>query len=169
MTVNPLPTRDDFWETIERAWSTIDDGGARARLFSEDEEERTAAGTTLVNNHTEAMLDALRAILREYQAPQLAAWDGHCERALYDLDREDVHEALDGSDDGFLYARGFVVAAGRKHYEAVLAEPLKWGIMDCEEESMCYLASHLHNDLFGDWPAPTGISRETCSNKEGWP
>ncbi|GMK59748.1 hypothetical protein CspeluHIS016_0803540 [Cutaneotrichosporon spelunceum] len=169
MAVETLPTRDDFWDTIERAWSTIDDGGVRARLLSENAQERTAAAETLINNHTQSMQEALRAILREYNAPQLAAWDAHCERALYVLDREDVHEALDGSDDGFLYTRGFVVAAGRKHYEAVFAEPLKWGIMDAEEESMCYFACHLYNDLFGDWPPKTGISRESFSNKEGWP
>ncbi|BEI85696.1 hypothetical protein CcaverHIS002_0510970 [Cutaneotrichosporon cavernicola] len=169
MTIPSLPTRDDFWGTIERAWSTIDDSSARALLLSENAEERLAAAETLVNKHTEAMLEALRIILRQYNAPQLAAWDAHCERALYDLDREDVHEALDGSDDGFLYTRGFVVAAGRKHYEAVFTQPLKWGIMDVEEESMCYLACHLYKDMFGEWPPRTGISRETCSNKDGWP
>ncbi|CAK9785121.1 hypothetical protein CC85DRAFT_284213 [Cutaneotrichosporon oleaginosum] len=169
MTIVPLPTRDDFWDTIERAWSMIDDDGLRARLFLDDPYDRLAAAIDLVNTHTQRMLEALRTILSEYTAPQLAAWDAHCERALYDLDREDVHEALDGSDDGFLYCRGFVVAAGRTHYEAVLAEPLKWGLMDIGEESMCYFGTHLYEELFGEWPPPTGISRETCSNKDGWP
>jgi hypothetical protein len=32
------------------------------------------------------------------------------ERTLYDIDRADIQAVTDGSDDGFLYARGFVVA-----------------------------------------------------------
>ncbi|MET8089612.1 hypothetical protein [Micromonospora sp. NPDC005220] len=45
------------------------------------------------------------------------------ERKLHDIDREDIHEVTDGSDDGFLYARGFIVALGRAYYEAVRTRP----------------------------------------------
>lgn len=168
MTIGPLPTLDDFWGTIESAWSGIDDSGARARLLSSDGSEREAAASALTEP-LEEMLVALRAILSEYTSPQLVAWDRHCERVLYDLDREDVHEALEGSDDGFLYARGFVMAAGRAHYDLVNKDPAAWGVMDADAESICYIASHLHEDLFGDWPSSTSISRESCSNKGAWP
>lgn len=171
MTTEALPTIDDFWSDIESAWSGIDDGGSRALLSTSppaSSSEREDAAVTL-GRHIDTMLNNLKVTLSRYSSAQLSVWDAHCERALYDIDREDVHEALDGSDDGFLYARGFVVAAGRKHYELVKEDPETWGVMDAEAESMCYFASHLHRELYGDWPAKTGISRETCSNKEGWP
>lgn len=168
MTTDSLPSVDDFWASIETAWSGIEDGGARARLLSPNPTEREKAAEALGAGIDE-MLEVLKTILSTYTSTQLAAWDGHCERLLYDLDREDVHNALDGSDDGFLYTRGFVVAAGRKHYELVTEDPEAWGVMDAEAESMCYFANHLHNERFGEWPPRTGISRETCSNKAGWP
>jgi hypothetical protein len=161
-------TLDEFWASIDAAWSNIDTTGARSRLLSiSDDKERDEAHLT-VDNAVDDMLNALTAILETYSSPKLSAWDAHCERALYDIDREDVHEVLDGSDDGFLYARGFVVACGKDYYEAVKADPAKHGAEGYEAEVMCYIASHLHDKLFGEWPPKTGISRETASNPDGW-
>ena len=66
--------------------------------------------------------------LNQLSAKELLAFDRVLERKLYDLDRREVHASTDGSDDGFLYARGFIVAAGKgersgrakpKQYEAL--------------------------------------------------
>jgi len=168
--VGQVLSNNDFWASIEQAWSTVDDGGARARLLtpsSDDSEDRYALAEEL-DKHMDAMLAALRDILNTYTSRRLCVWDAYCERALYDIDREDVHAALDGSDDGFLYARGFVVAAGRAYYDLVNKNPAKYGIMDAECEEMCYFGAHVHQDRFGEWTPKSGISRETCSNKEGW-
>ncbi|NYF54811.1 hypothetical protein HDA35_000642 [Micromonospora purpureochromogenes] len=59
------------------------------------------------------------------------------ERKLHDIDREDVHEVTDGSDDGFLYCRGWIVALGRAFYEAVRADPAM-AVLDADCEEMCY-------------------------------
>ncbi len=42
------------------------------------------------------------------------AFDRMLERKLplYNVDRQEIQEVTDGSDDGFLYARGFIVALG---------------------------------------------------------
>jgi hypothetical protein len=91
------------------------------------------------------------------------------ERKLYDIDRADIQERTDGSNDGFLYCRGFIVVIvgiGRGYYEAVRANPDR-AVMDAECEVMCYLSWHLYRDKFGEVP-PSGISRETQSNSEGW-
>jgi hypothetical protein len=44
---------------------------------------------------------------------ELATFDRILERQLYEIDRADIHAATGGSDDGFLYSRGFVVALGQ--------------------------------------------------------
>jgi hypothetical protein len=95
------------------------------------------------------------------------AFDRILERKLYDLDRAEIHEHTDGSDDGFLYARGFIVAAGKDYYDAVLAKP-STARMDLECEEMCYLSWELYEENFGVLP-PSEISRESCSNTAGWP
>jgi hypothetical protein len=99
-------------------------------------------------------------------ADELLAFDRILEQKLYDIDRADIHERTDGSDDGFLYCRGFIVGMGRAYYAAVWAEP-DLAVTDAECEAMCYLSWHLHYDKFGEVP-PSGISRETQSNAAGW-
>jgi hypothetical protein len=75
---------------------------------------------------------------------------------------------VDGSADGFLYARGFIVALGRDYYDAVDADPAK-AIIDCELESMCYFFAHLQERKHGTWPETgSGISRESAANPAGW-
>lgn len=153
-----------FWSTIEAAW---EDAGSLAR------ERALLAAGELSYEEAEAiaeaaggMVEALRARLGALSAEDLMAFDRILERELYDLDRADVHEALDGSDDGFLYGRGFVVAAGRAYYDAVAAEPTR-AHTDLECEEMCYVSWHVYREKFGDMPA-SGISRETGSNAAGW-
>lgn len=170
MTIKQLSV-DEFWATIDAAWDALDDpevNTARRALLTPTSQVNQFEAAMKVSAAVDAMLDKLRPVLESYTSRQLCVWDAHCERALYDIDREDVHEALEGSDDGFLYARGFVVAVGKAYYDAVAANPAKYGL-DFDAESMCYFAAHIHHDRFGEWTGKTDISRETGSNAAGWP
>ncbi len=101
-------------------------------------------------------------------AQELTVLDRVLERKLYNIDRADIQQVTDGSDDGFLYCRGFIVAMGRNFYEAVAADPAV-AVLDAECEAMCYLFANLHNDRFGVYPdTGSGISRESASNPAGW-
>ncbi|MFO0907833.1 MAG: DUF4240 domain-containing protein [Isosphaeraceae bacterium] len=154
-----------FWAMIEDAWSTA--GGkleSRQKLAEGQLSERQAFGLQKVLD--EQVAPALQAQLDTLPADELLAFDRILERKLYDIDRADIHERTDGSDDGFLYCRGFIVGMGRTYYEAVLTNPDR-AVTDAECEQMCYLPWHLHHKKFGDVP-PSGISRETCSNSAGW-
>jgi hypothetical protein len=166
----PTPADEDrFWQLIESAWTELDPEPAEIRRHlvnrtpDADEESLYALDAWL-----EKFTERLRAASADLSAAELTDLDRVLERKLYDIDREDIHEFTDGSDDGFLYARGFIVAVGREFYEAVRADPAK-AIMDAECEEMCYFFAHLHNDLFGTYPK-TGstISRESHSNPAGW-
>ena len=110
-----------FWAMIEEAWKAVG-GKVKAR-------QKLAAGKLSdekAGELLEALDDvvaALRTQLDRLSAADLLAFDRILERKQYDIDRQEVQEHTDGSDDGFLYARGFIVAAGRGYYDAVNADP----------------------------------------------
>ncbi|MDR7275335.1 DUF4240 domain-containing protein [Catenuloplanes atrovinosus] len=166
-----LPTAEEearFWALIESVWASLGDEPAALRraLVSGDDGNIEPAGIgAWLNRFHERLVEATA----ELTAPELVALDRVVERKLYDIDRADVHEVTDGSDDGFLYARGFIVALGRDYYEAVRADPAS-AACDGSFERMCYFFASRLEDRFGTWPdTGSGISRETGSNHAGWP
>ncbi|MCW2929174.1 MAG: hypothetical protein JWM19_136 [Actinomycetia bacterium] len=115
-----------------------------------------------------AFLGALSDQCRVLPGGDLASLDRVLERKLYDIDRADIQAVTDGSDDGFLYARGFIVALGRDFYDAVVRDP-QVAVLDAECEEMCYFFAHLYRARFGEFPeSGSGITRESCSNPDGW-
>ena len=153
-----------FWAMIATAWQSV--GGkvktrqklAKRKLPEEDAEE-------LVESLDSVLLE-LTNQLNLLPKAELLAFDRILEHKLYDIDRAEVQQHTDGSDDGFLYARGFIVVVGQGYYEAVDAEPAT-ALMDLECEEMCYLSARLYEEKFGE-PPPSAISRESGSNKAGW-
>jgi hypothetical protein len=159
--VTTLPTEAEaarFWALIETAWERT--GSAEARRALLDGEFDHAL--------LDRFIDALRSLSTDLTSAELTALDRVAERALYEIDRADIQAVTDGSDDGFLYARGFIVAMGREHYDAVRADP-EVAVPDAECEELCYFFAHLHDKLYGGFPETgSDISRETASNPAGW-
>ncbi|MFD6398314.1 DUF4240 domain-containing protein [Nocardia sp. NPDC060249] len=147
-----------FWNLIASAWTaTGTEPSAALRLTEGDLERRL-----------DAFLAQLSTLSKDFSSAELTALDRVAERALYDVDRADLQAITGGSDDGFLYARGFIVAMGRDYYDAVSSDPVT-ATADAECEEMCYFFAHLHNERFGTFPdTGSGISRETASNPVGW-
>lgn len=149
--VRTLPTDaevDRFWAMIESAWG--------------------ACGEPRTEERLDEFLAELRVLSAGLTSDELTALDRVVERALYDIDRADIHAVVGGSDDGFLYRRGFIVALGREYYRAAVADP---GAVRSHGEcgQMGYFFAHLHSDRFGTFPdRNSGISRETASNPAGW-
>jgi len=152
---------DMFWRLIEEAWSASAPELARKRpgiarvVSAEDAEVLGEILTTVV-------VPALEVMLRGLSREELTDFDRVLERKLYELDRAEVQEHTDGSDDGFLYARGFIVGMGRAHYDEVNKDP-SMAIMNMEGESLCYLPSRVFEERFGGQISVSGISRESCS------
>jgi hypothetical protein len=154
-----------FWAMIETAWQVVG-GKSQTRQKLADGKLAAEAAEDLLKSLAE-VLPALRQQLNQLPAVELLAFDRILERKLYDIDRAEIQEHTDGSDDGFLYARGFIVVAGKAYYEAVNANPsVALVFLECEE--MCYLSTHIHQEKYGEVPQ-SGISRESCSNKAYWP
>lgn len=164
-----------FWGLVEEAWAPLGAEVDQARRalghrkpgFSEDLYGKPPL--TVVEAALEGFLSNLGSLGEGLSAEELTDLDRVVERKLYDIDRVDIQAVTDGSDDGFLYARGFVVALGRDFYAAVAADPKK-AVPDAECEEMCYFFAHLHRERYRAFPdTGSGISRESCSNPIGWP
>src|ERR1700682_825159 len=123
-----------FWSMIESAWETVG-GWTKIRQNLTDGELSDEKTKSLLES-LEEVIPALRVQLDLLSAEDLLAFDRILERKLYDIDRAEIQEHTDGSDDGFLYARGFIVAAGRGYFDAVNAKP-SVALTDLECEEMC--------------------------------
>jgi Protein of unknown function (DUF4240) len=154
-----------FWAMIEAAWKSA--GGktkARAKLAQGALSEE---GADELQECLELVTPSLMESLRRLPAEDLITFDRILERKLFEIDRAEIHEHTDGSDDGFLYARGFIVVAGRRYFDAVNADPSK-AMFDLECEDLCFLPSIIYREKFGEMPR-SEISIESHSNKAGWP
>jgi hypothetical protein len=157
---------DRFWQMIEDAWTTSAPALARKRPGVAP--KATDADAEAVSKALSAkVVPALKKALGGLTRDELIAFDRILEKKLYDLDRDDIQAQTDGSDDGFLYARGYIVGTGQAYYRAVLADP-KRAFTDMEEERITYLPQDVFEERFDEHIQRSGISRETGSNKAGW-
>jgi len=121
-------------------------------------------------------IDPLRAELSTKSEAELFAFEEALSRKLYAIDGEQfADEAGDsaGSDDGFLYARCYVVGKGRAFYEAVKSDPAR---MPKSIEQWCEALLYPHRKAWADqtggdpsdWPFVATVSYESCSNRALW-
>lgn len=154
-----------FWGMIEKAWSSAGGWKKDRKALTEGKlsEDKFFELADAVNDMVAELDDTLHDLEEEH----LLEFDRILERKLWEIDREEVQKHTDGSDDGFLHARGFIVAMGKDFYEGVSADPsLARKDMECED--FCYLSRQIYEDRFGEMPE-SEISRETASNSAGWP
>ncbi|MEU8821754.1 DUF4240 domain-containing protein [Actinoplanes sp. NPDC048796] len=161
---------DRFWALIESAWQRLgpEPAALRRALIARDPDDDEDFELYALDGWLAPFLRALTELSAPLSRAELADLDRVLERQLHDLDRADIHEVTDGSDDGFLYARGFIVALGREFHEAVRRDPTL-AVLDADCEEMCYFFAGLHEERFGRPPErDSGISRETGANLAGW-
>jgi hypothetical protein len=168
-----MPTEDDeqgFWSLLDRAWKLV---GPQPQVLRRRLAARHATGDDVdldeIDQWLPSFLDNLTTLCTDLSAAQLTDLDRVLERTVYDIDRSDIHDVTDGSDDGFLYCRGFIVATGRDFYPAVLAHPTV-AILDAECGPMWNFFATLHYRRFGSRAQTgSGSSRESVSNPAGRP
>jgi hypothetical protein len=124
----------------------------------------------------ERAIEPLYQALRGKTEAELASFGECLSRQLFAIDGRtyaDNAGIAGGSDDGFLYARCYVVAKGRGFYEAVKANPKKMPkSLDLWCESLLYQHRVTWSELVGrdqsEWPFRTSVSYETGSNRDLW-
>jgi Protein of unknown function (DUF4240) len=166
-----LPSAEDevrFWARVEAAWAHCSTEANRVRRALAARAPGPDTHLFAVEGALPVFVGALTDQCRELPGGELTSLDRVLDRKLYDIDRADIQAMTDGSDDGFLYARGFIVAMGRDFYDAVASDP-EAAVLDAECEEMCYFFADLYRERFGEFPETgSGISRESCSNATGW-
>jgi hypothetical protein len=159
-----IPAPEDeacLWSLIEAAWAPLGPDVRQARQALVIRPAGSQAETSVVMGALRRFLDVLISRCRSLTGAELTSLDRVVERKLWEIDRASIHAVTGGSDDGFLYARGFIVAMGREFYDAVADNP-QMGVPYAECEQMCYFFAHLHRERFGDFPETgSGISRES--------
>jgi hypothetical protein len=151
-----------FWTLIVRAWPPIE----QAMTFRQMAFTGELQDSDDFYRIQKLMLANLTDLLSKLDADELLTFDRILERKLYDIDRADIQEYTDGSDDGFLYCRGFIVSMGQEYYDLVKTDP-SHALLDVEFEEFCYHPRWLYQEKYGPMP-PSDISRETGSNASGW-
>ncbi|BEJ10608.1 hypothetical protein CspHIS471_0100300 [Cutaneotrichosporon sp. HIS471] len=122
-------TPDDFWATIASAWSQVRGGKHATSAICTKRSYLRPAAVLAINALLPEMLKALERSLRSYSKADLRAWDEYVHAAVDELNRPDVRPALDSpSDDSFMFARAWVVCAGREYYACVEGMPAAFAV-----------------------------------------
>lgn len=144
-----------------------------------------AAFWSLVSQIDVAALDAgdeegavrpLERALAGLSEDEIEAFAELLARHLYDIDGQSYADNAGesaGSDDGFLYARCYVVAKGRDYYQTVKGDPTQMPkSLDQWCESLLYAHRYAWARLtrrdIDDCPIEPSISYETGSNRALW-
>lgn len=130
----------------------------------------------LSDGDEEGAVEPLIEALAEHAEGEIKEFENILAQCLYDLDgRAYADQAGESgqSDDGFLYARCYVVARGKKHYDSVKADPTKMPkSLDEWCESLLYVAQQAWVNATGkdeeSWDHHAPVSYETGSNKAKW-
>ena len=159
-------TEQDFWEIIELSWAdapTINKKRMKA-LKSNDEELLEA-----LSGHLEGkILENYNKRLFELDKDGLTQFIHILEERLYNIDRQDIQEYTDGSEDGFLYCRCFILGMGEQYYKMIEQDP-STAAMDLEAESFGFSAYGVYKSKFGEEFESNSIyCIESCSNPDGW-
>jgi hypothetical protein len=185
-------TEEIFWNMIEKAWVAVapDLHHRRMEIATDGVKSSNDLGEMFANIIEEDLIQNLVTQLSELTVLDVVLFDRILERKMYDIDRDDVHEYTDGGDDGFMYARGFIVGMGKAYYDLINKEPA-YATMGLQAELFCYFpmcsftqVNIIEDEITGeetyeqidiegfetanlDIP-PSNISRETGSNTSGW-
>lgn len=161
-------TEQRFWDIIEQSWSnvTAEVQQARQNLL------RNAVSNFDAQNLHRALKESVVLVYEEQiddlRKPQLIEFDRILERKLFDIDREDIHKKHGGPVERFLFARSFIVLAGKDYYDAVKDDPSRV-VPQLEAEEMSRSAKLYYYHKHDEEMPRTDISIETFSNKRGWP
>lgn len=155
-----------FWETIESSWA---DSPELYKLRSKALETNDGDFLEELSSEVEVkILENYKARLSQFDKENFTEFIHILEEKLFKIDREEIQQYTDGSDDGFLYCRCFIVAMGEQYYNSVDKNPSK-ATMDVEAETFGFSAYSVYQEKFGEEFDRNSIyCIESCSNKDGW-
>jgi hypothetical protein len=119
---------------------------------------------------SEGAADTLKRLLMRRSRDEIVAFDKRLYDVLCQLYRRDIHDVTEGSDDGFLYIRLWIVSRGREYCESVLRDPenAPHYPSDEENEDFMYAPMEAYEEKFGE-PLPDYPERPSrADNTATW-
>ncbi|RYF97378.1 MAG: DUF4240 domain-containing protein [Chitinophagaceae bacterium] len=160
-------TLEKFWEYLEEVWAAESELKKKRRKALDTDDEKLFQDLTI--EIEEVLLESYEDMLYNLEKSELESFIHHLEERLFNIDRKDVHKYIEGSDDGFLYCRCFVVAMGEEYYNRVDKSPGA-AHPDLEAEGFGFTAYSVYADRFDDeFERNSKHNIETGSNLSGWP
>ena len=161
-------TEIEFWNFIEDAWDSAPELKVkRLKPLKEYGWVPNQLGYEFERTIKEKVFPRLRITIYKFSKSESFEFNRILEKYLYDLDRSNVQEYIEGGDDGFLYARGFVIGMGKQYYDLINVSP-ELGV-HLESEDFAYVTRAIYHKLYDDENRLIfGVDRETGSNLEGW-
>lgn len=156
----------DFWQLIERTWESVPIWNTKRKeaLATNDK----ALVEVLENAFDRTFFTHFEQQLTNLEQEELTSFIHLLEQHIYQIDREEIHQYTDGSDDGFLYCRCFIVGMGATYYHKIDKNPEE-ASMDLEAESFGFTPYRVYQDKYGEeFDRYQFHSMETCSNAAGW-
>ena len=156
-----------FWNIIEDTWKDVPAlYEMRNSAIQENDEELIEAANSEIQDGV--FMENLEGRLANLDKADLADYIRHLEERMYHLDRKEIQKYTDGSDDGFLYCRCFIVAMGEAYYNMIDKDPSK-AAMDMEAEGFGFIAYGIYEDKFDeDFDRYKFHSMESGSNAAQW-
>lgn len=155
-----------FWQLIEQSWKKHPQlESLRKEVLSNNIEEQVLELSGFVGAD---IANQLGEELSSLKKEDLSKFIHIMEEKLFNIDRKEIHEFTDGSDDGFLYCRGFIVGMGEEYYNKIDKNP-SLATMDAEAELFGFVAYSTYEQVFDEEFDRYSIhSIESCSNANGW-
>lgn len=155
-----------FWQLIEQAWEAVPTWNTKRQQALTNNEFSLLE--PLDGALSGAVLAAYKTQLLKLDQAALTTFIHTLEAQMYHIDRQEIHQYTDGSDDGFLYCRCFIVGMGITYYNSIDQDPSK-ASYDLEAELFGFTAYQVYEEQFGEeFNRYQFHSMETCSNVEGW-
>lgn len=156
----------NFWQLIETAWSLSPELNAARRLALRTNDPFLLE--SLSYELADVIGENLRRLLEALDKSALTAFLRLMEEKLYHIDRQEIRQYTDGSDDGFLYCRCFIVGMGEAYYKGIDSNPAL-ATMDVEAESIGFIGYEVYLEKFNEsFSRNTLHCIESGSNKKGW-
>ncbi|MEC5142742.1 DUF4240 domain-containing protein [Chitinophaga sp. 212800010-3] len=155
-----------FWQIIEDAWA------ASPSLLEMRNTVLKTNDAILIEDLTGeiygTITNNIRDILLGLDKEELTGFNHRMEEILFRIDRKDVHVYTEGSDDGFLYCRCFIVGMGKEYYKMIDENPSR-ATCDAEAEIVGFIGYMVYKELFGEEFERNSVHCiESCSNAAGW-
>ncbi|SFN99910.1 Protein of unknown function [Chitinophaga sp. YR627] len=155
-----------FWEIIETAWTTDRD------LYNLRKTALTTNDPSLIrylgNIVSTEITDHIQQQLIYLDERELTKFNHVMEEKLFHIDREEIHERIGGTDDGFLHRRCFIVGMGEQYYDMVDENPAV-ATMNVSSGEIGFIGYSVYQDKFGEeFERYCLHCIESGSNSRGW-